>query len=183
MTQPPNSGNWEQPNSGPGGSQGGYGGHSGEQRGGSPGGYGGPPAGQGGSDGPGGPPDGYGGHAEGHGGHPAARRPERAGFFKALFDFSFRHFITVRFAAVIYGIALVLIGIGALIGIVMGLFTMGEEPLGGFFIVLLALVLAPFYLLIVRLTLELYVAIVRTAENTAATTTEVANLRWDLSQR
>ena len=119
----------------------------------------------------------------GSGGSPRAGGPETAGFFKALFDFSFRSFVTARFAAVIYGIALLLIGIGAVIGVVMALITMTQEPLAGFLFLLLVLVLAPFYLLLTRLTLELYVATVRTAENTGATKLELEYLRWDLSQR
>ena len=109
--------------------------------------------------------------------------PDAAGFFKALFDFSFKSFVTIKFAAVIYGIALLLIGIGALVGIIAGFITMTQEPLAGFAILLLVLLLSPFYLILIRLTLELYVAMIRTAQNTAATTAEVGYLRWDLSQR
>lgn len=121
------------------------------------------------------PPGGYAG--------PPRQGPEAAGFFKALFDFSFKSFVTVKFAAVIYGIALLLIGLGTLIGIIMAFITMTETPLAGFFVLLLVLLLAPFYLILVRLTLELYVAMIRTAQNTAATKAELEYLRWDLSQR
>lgn len=137
MTQPPNPGNWEQPQQDP------------------------------------------------H--HPSATPkrggPDGAGFFRALFDFSFKSFVTIKFAAVIYGIALLLIGIGALFGIIAAFIMMTQEPLVGFGILLLVLLLSPFYLILVRLTLELYVAMIRTAQNTAATTAEVGNLRWELSQR
>src|SRR5699024_2163051 len=114
-----------------------------------------------------------------HGGYPAQPRPagpDAAGFFKALFDFSFKSFVTIKFAAVIYGIALVLIGIGTLVGIIMAFVAMTEEPVVGFFTLLLVLILAPFYLILVRLTLELYVAMIRTAQNTAATKSELENL-------
>lgn len=137
MTQPPNSGNWEQPQQ----PQGDY------------------------------------------SASPGQASPDAAGFFKALFDFRFRSFVTIKFAAVIYAIALLLIGLGTLIGVIMAFVTMTEEPLAGFFFLLLVLILAPFYLILVRLTLELYVSMIRTAQNTAATTTELQNLRWDVSQR
>lgn len=137
MTQPPNSGNWEQPQQ----SQGGY------------------------------------------GGQPRQGGPDTTGFFKALFDFSFKSFVTIKFAAVIYAIALLLIGIGTLVGIIVAFIAMTDEPLAGFFTLLLVLLLAPFYLILVRLTLELYVAMIRTAQNTAATKAELEYLRWDLSQR
>lgn len=131
MAQPPNSGNWEQPQQ----PQGGY------------------------------------------GGQPRQGGPDAAGFFKAMFDFSFKSFVTAKFAAVIYAIALLLIGI------VVAFIAMTEEPLGGFFALLMVLLLAPFYLILVRLTLELYVSMIRTAQNTAATKAELEYLRWDLSQR
>lgn len=134
MTQPPNSGNWEQPQ-------------------------------------------------EDHGAPRRPAGPDTTGFFKALFDFSFKSFVTIKFAAIIYGIALLLIGIFTLIGIIMAFVTMTQEPLPGFLILVLVVVLAPFYLLLVRLTLELYVAMIRTAQNTAATKSELENLRWDMSQR
>lgn len=137
MAQPPNSGNWEQPQQ----PQGGY------------------------------------------GGQPRQGGPDAAGFFKAMFDFSFKSFVTAKFAAVIYAIALLLIGVGTVIGIVVAFIAMTEEPLGGFFALLMVLLLAPFYLILVRLTLELYVSMIRTAQNTAATKAELEYLRWDLSQR
>ncbi|WP_120005518.1 DUF4282 domain-containing protein [Nesterenkonia muleiensis] len=109
--------------------------------------------------------------------------PNAAGFFRALFDFSFKSFVTIKFAAIIYAIALLLIGALTLIGVVVAFVTMTEEVLAGFFILLMVLLAAPFYLIMIRLTLELYVSMIRTAQNTAATTSEIENLRWDLSQK
>lgn len=119
----------------------------------------------------------------GYGPAPRQAGPDTTGFFKALFDFSFKSFVTIKFAAIIYGIALALIGIFTLIGVILAFVTMTEEPLVGFFTLVLVVILAPFYLILVRLTLELYVAMIRTAQNTAATKSEVENLRWDMSQR
>lgn len=120
------------------------------------------------------------------GGQPPPPRqtgPDTAGFFKALFDFGFKSFVTIKFAAIIYGIALALIGVFTLIGIIFAFVSMTEEPIVGFFMLVLTVILAPFYLIMVRLTLELYVSMIRTAQNTAATKTELENLRWDMSQR
>lgn len=119
----------------------------------------------------------------GYGPPPRRAGPDTTGFFKALFDFSFKSFVTIKFAAIIYGIALALIGIFTLIGVILAFVTMTEEPLFGFFTLVLVVILAPFYLILVRLTLELYVAMIRTAQNTAATKSELENLRWDMSQR
>lgn len=117
------------------------------------------------------------------GGAPQKSGPDTSGFFRALFDFSFKSFVTIKFAAFIYGVALLLIGVLTLIGIILAFVTMTEEPLGGFFMLVIVVLLAPFYLILIRLTLELYVATIRTAQNTAATSTELERLRWDLSQR
>lgn len=114
---------------------------------------------------------------------PAHTPSSASGFFQALFDFSFKSFITVKFASFIYAVALFLIGVGALVGLIAAFVTMSQEPLAGVFMLLLVLIAAPFYLLLVRLTLELYVATIRTAQNTATTAQELENLRWDLSQR
>lgn len=120
------------------------------------------------------------------GGYPqpqAKTGPDAAGFFRALFDFSFKSFVTIKFAAVIYGIAMVLIGIFTLIGIIVAFITMTEDGLAGFLALLLVIILAPVYLVLVRLGLEFYVAMVRTAQNTSAINSEIESLRWDLSQK
>jgi hypothetical protein len=114
---------------------------------------------------------------------PRDQGPNAAGFFKALFDFSFRSFVTIKFAAIIYGIALLLIGLFTLVGIIVAFVSMTEEPLVGLLMLLVVLVAAPFYLILIRLTLELYVSMIRTAQNTAATTVELENLRQEMSLR
>lgn len=114
---------------------------------------------------------------------PRDQGPNAAGFFKALFDFSFKSFVTIKFAAVIYGVALLLIGVLALVGIITAFITMTESAAAGLLTLLLVLVAAPFYLILIRLTLELYVSMIRTAQNTAATTSELENLRREMSQR
>lgn len=113
----------------------------------------------------------------------AKTSPDAAGFFRALFDFSFKSFVTIKFAGIIYAIALVLIGIFTLFGIVIAFVQMTGDPGAGFSTLLVVILAAPVYLILVRLTLEFYVSMIRTAQNTAATTSEIENLRWDLSQK
>lgn len=109
--------------------------------------------------------------------------PDSAGFVKALFDFSFKSFVTVRFAAVIYGIALALIAIGVLVGIIASFVTMTESVIGGLLMLLAVLIAAPIYLVLIRVSLEFYVAMIRTAQNTGQTNAELNSLRWEMSQR
>ncbi|MEZ5084964.1 MAG: DUF4282 domain-containing protein [Tessaracoccus sp.] len=85
-------------------------------------------------------------------------------FFKALFDFSFRSFVTIKFASVIYGIGLALIGLAWLTFIVTG-FNRGFLP--GLGALILGGLIAAFYVVIVRIGLEFSVAMIRTAQNTS----------------
>jgi hypothetical protein len=86
------------------------------------------------------------------------------GFFATLFDFSFTSFVTLKFLKVIYAIAVVVIGLGALIW----MFIIGSA--GGIF-VLIALVAGPLaaliYLISVRITFEVIAVLFRIGENTA----------------
>lgn len=123
---------------------------------------------------------------ENPGGHPGSQvrtGPDAAGFFQALFDFSFKSFVTIKFAGIIYGIALVLIGVVTLVGIILSFITMTQDGVSGFFGLVMVLILAPVYLVLFRLMLEFYVAMVRTAQNTSAINSEIENLRWDMSQK
>lgn len=94
--------------------------------------------------------------------------PERnrePAFFQALFDLSFKNFVTIKFARIIYVVGLVLIVLGWLIFTVAA-FT--QSAGGGLLALILGAVVAFFYILLFRLTLEFYVAMVRTAQNTTA---------------
>ena len=76
------------------------------------------------------------------------------GFFKALFDFEFNYFVTPKIVKFVYVILTVLILIGALISLMIALFT---ESL---MLILLSLVAVPLvaivYLGLARKSLELY---------------------------
>ena len=98
------------------------------------------------------------------------------GFFRALVDFRFTTFITRRIAGFIYAILLVsilLTGLVAFFSIVVtgvGLMT-GGQPVSGVLTVLGALVLVPIATLVAvvlaRMIVEVTVALVAIAENTA----------------
>ncbi|GGM92536.1 hypothetical protein GCM10007092_02040 [Thermus composti] len=86
------------------------------------------------------------------------------GFFQALLDFSFEHFVTVRLVGVIYALALAAGVVYALIAVV------GAFETSPGFGVLTLLILAPLglflYAVAVRVALEATVALLRVAENT-----------------
>ncbi len=98
------------------------------------------------------------------------------GFFRALVDFRFTTFITRRIAGFIYAILLVSIVLSGLIAFFsivvtgVGLMT-GGQPISGVLTVLGALVLVPIATLVAvvlaRMIVEVNVALVAIAENTA----------------
>ena len=102
------------------------------------------------------------------------------GFFKALVDFRFTTFITRRIAGFIYAILLVsivLAGLVAFFSIVVtgvGLMTgpVNAQPISGILTILGALVLVPIATLVAivlaRMVVEVNVALVAIAENTAS---------------
>ncbi len=88
----------------------------------------------------------------------------RAGFWAALFDFSFSQFIIPKIVSIAYIIALVAGGIWALFAIV-GAFSQGF----GYAFLALIVAIAGFFLytIWVRILLEASVALIRIAQNTA----------------
>jgi Domain of unknown function (DUF4282) len=87
---------------------------------------------------------------------------EEVGFFAAMFDFDFETFVALRFIKVIYIIALVFIGLGAV-----GVFFVSIAN-GQFLTAILALVFLFFYLIIVRVWLEVIAVLFRIGDNTTA---------------
>ncbi len=84
-------------------------------------------------------------------------------FFKALFDFSFSQFITVKFASFIYAAALILVGLGY-VGIVIS--ALSQNVLAGFGALIFGALVALLYVIFIRIGLEFSVAMIRTAQNT-----------------
>ncbi len=89
--------------------------------------------------------------------------PPSTGFFKLLFEFSFSRFIGIRIIGVLYGIGMFFAGLLALTFAAAGFSR-------GFFAGVGTLILLPliflFYVILLRITLEGFVAALRTAENT-----------------
>lgn len=107
----------------------------------------------------------------------ADRRPaeEQGSFFSALFDFKFSKMIATRVIPTFYMVITIVITIVAafffLVGVVGGFIAMGDSVGGGFLQVILTIVIVPvvylIYLVLARITLELYIAIFRISQNAA----------------
>lgn len=96
------------------------------------------------------------------GGAPAGWQPQQKGFFGALFDFGFHHFVTPSIIRVLYILGFVLISLVYLVYVVIA-FT-ASVPLG--FGALLIGWLAPvLYLALWRVMLEFFLAVVRMSED------------------
>jgi len=84
-------------------------------------------------------------------------------FLGALFDFSFRSFVTLRIVRFLYAVAVVLLAVGTVAAVVGGVAT-GRNALEMAGFLLLAPIGAFLYLLIIRVSLELMVVIFRIGE-------------------
>lgn len=103
-----------------------------------------------------------------------------AGFFRAMFDFRFEHFITISFSSFLYVIAwvvaillwgwdiLVAIVFGILIGTASNYGDVGFTPWPLILAILLGWIPSVIAIIAMRLGLEFSVAVVRTAQNTGA---------------
>lgn len=104
-------------------------------------------------------------------------------FLKALFDMSFRTFITRKLATVIYGIGLAVIAISAILMLLSGLATgfaaLSYSSTFGFLSIFGSLIGVPLgalvFAIILRLTLEAGVALIAVAENTEQTAVNTAS--------
>ncbi|WP_344870209.1 DUF4282 domain-containing protein, partial [Gordonia hankookensis] len=117
-----------------------------------------------------GPPSGAGHGAQpsgGFGGYPAAppTGPGQAsskGFFAALFDFGFNSFVTPALVKVVYILGTIVLGLGVIVFIIAGF----AESIGaGIVALILAPIIGLIYLAFLRVTLELYYAVVRLSED------------------
>ena len=105
----------------------------------------------------------YAGYPAGTGGYPPQN--ESPSFFGALFDFSFNSFATPVVIKVLYILGLVGIGLGY-VGFVIAAFT---QSLGyGLGVLLLGAVVVLFYVILFRVFLEFYYAVVRMSEDIRA---------------
>ncbi|WP_010525474.1 DUF4282 domain-containing protein [Nesterenkonia sp. F] len=105
---------------------------------------------------------------------------EAKGFFGALFDFSFQSFVTVKFATFIYIVLLVFLVLGWLFMVIGGFVA---DTWVGVLALLLGWIPAVIYLILIRVMLEFYIAMIRTSQNTAGTRIEIESLRREMHQR
>lgn len=93
-----------------------------------------------------------------------------AGFFGALFDFSFREFVTTRIIKIVYILWLVMIAFGFLGGLVSAISVMGQDYLGfiGFLMLVGTFVGTAIAVLLSRITLELLIVVFRISEDLSA---------------
>ncbi len=84
------------------------------------------------------------------------------GFFGALFDFKFEHFVTPMIVKLVYVLALVALVLGWLILTVAGFV---DSPGSGLVLLVVGALGLIVYLAFIRMTLEFYLAIVRMSED------------------
>ncbi|MCC2594209.1 DUF4282 domain-containing protein [Tessaracoccus sp. OS52] len=104
-------------------------------------------------------PGGY-GYADGPGG---AAVSSSKGFFGALFDFSFNHFVTPKIIKIVYVVMTALIALGFLGFLIVALFT--GDVLNIIGTLIFGPIVAIFYLAIMRMSLEMYYAVIRISED------------------
>lgn len=109
----------------------------------------------------GGPPAGMGGPPPGVGGPPPGQ-PPTMGFFRALFDFGFNHFVTPSIIKVIYILGLIGIALAYLFFVVSGF---AADTAIGIITLLFGPIVAILYLAFFRMMLEFYVAVIRMSED------------------
>jgi hypothetical protein len=87
---------------------------------------------------------------------------EEPGFFAALFDLEFKSFVALRFIKVIYVIAIVFIGLAGLVLFFVALTN------GDVITAILALVFMVFYLIMIRMSLEVIALLFRIGQDATA---------------
>lgn len=108
---------------------------------------------------------------------------EARGFFSALFDMSFQSFIAIKFARFIYMFFIIVFALLWVLGL---LSSLGAAVAGdGGWLVLIAFIIFGWippliYIVLIRLSLEFMIALVRTSQNTAGTRQEIEGLRREL---
>lgn len=103
-------------------------------------------------------PQGFGQTYQGAGTPPVQAK----GFFGALFDFSFTHFVTPSLVKVVYIAVLVMGILGWLVYVVAGF---SVDPALGVLALILGPIVVIIYLALVRLSLEFYLAVVRMSQD------------------
>ncbi|OLT29074.1 hypothetical protein BJF83_00005 [Nocardiopsis sp. CNR-923] len=95
-------------------------------------------------------------------------QPSGKGFFGALFDFSFRDFVTPKIIKVLFILWLTLIVLFTLIAVVGSFVSMGEEPFLGIVMLFSSLLIGAIYVLLSRVGLEILIVVFRISEDLTA---------------
>ncbi len=93
---------------------------------------------------------------------PPGGPPQSKGFFGALFDFSFEHFVTPMIVKVVYILSIVALGVGWLVFLAA---SFSQSAGAGLAILLLGPVAILLYLCLIRMTLEFYLAVTRMSQD------------------
>lgn len=116
-------------------------------------------------------PEGAAGARHGRSVNELADRLDDSRFFSSLFDFTFTSYVTRKLAGPVYVVGLVLIGLGIVVGFAnsLGIAIATNSPGGAFVFllgVLVTLVAAILAVLLLRVTIEVFCAIIEIAQNT-----------------
>lgn len=101
---------------------------------------------------------------------------EQKSFFASLFDWDFTTFITLRFLKVIYIVATVLIALAALGFLIVAISQGGGGIVAG---IILVPLFALFYLILVRVSLEVIALLFRIGDNTEKMVVELGGTATD----
>ena len=95
-------------------------------------------------------------------GQPAPPTASSKGFFGALFDFKFEHFVTPMIVKFVYVLALIALVLGWLVFLVTGF---AQDTTYGVVVLILGPIALILYLALIRMTLEFYLALVRMSQD------------------
>ncbi|MCS7214018.1 MAG: DUF4282 domain-containing protein [Candidatus Calescibacterium sp.] len=88
------------------------------------------------------------------------------GFWRTLFDFSFRSFVTISITKLLYIIGIILAAIVSLIEIMLGMFYLRDSAIIGFIIIIFSPVGFIISVILIRVFLELAIVLFSIARNT-----------------
>lgn len=88
-------------------------------------------------------------------------RTDAKGFFGALFDFGFNHFVTPKIVKFVYVLAVGALALGWLVFLVVGF---ANSVGAGLFALIVGPVIVVLYLCFIRMTLEFYLSVTRLSE-------------------
>jgi hypothetical protein len=101
-------------------------------------------------------------------GPPGGQQPETKSFWKKLFDLDFTEWVTPSVAKVLYVLAIILASLYAFVTLIVGLAGLSDSNGGSIILVILAPLLWLLFVVYSRVIIEVFLALIRTAQNTRA---------------